>query len=295
MKTRDRSTVENKSKIAIVTGANAGIGYASALQLAERQLTVILACRNPERGEAARTSIVEASGNERVYLLSLDTSSMASVRAFVATFVARFQRLDVLINNAGNFDLSMKNPIRTNEGFETIWATNYLGPWLLSSLLLPLLKHSAPARIINVGSKGLLVYPFLNIEFDNLDGSQKFSPMRAYYHSKLACVMHTLELSRRLEGTELVVNIVRVPAVQLELHRLPAMSAWKAWLYKVKRNSSISPARMAKTYTAIALDLDWQTKTGQVVDEKLNSVGSSKKSRDLETAAQLWRVSTKSL
>lgn len=101
---------------------------------------------------------------------------MASVRYFVSAFCARFQRLDVLINNAGNFDLSKKIPIRTSEGFETIWVTNYLGPWLLSSLLLPLLKSSAPARIINVGSKGLLVYPFLNIEFDNLDGSKKLQP-----------------------------------------------------------------------------------------------------------------------
>lgn len=287
--------MEPENRVAIVTGANAGIGYASALQLAERQLTVILACRNPVRGEAARKSIVEESGNERVHLLSLDTSSMASVRDFVSAFCARFQRLDVLINNAENFDLSKKIPIRTSEGFETIWVTNYLGPWLLSSLLLPLLKSSAPARIINVGSKGLLVYPFLNIEFDNLDGSKKFSPQRAYYHSKLACLMHTLELSRRLKGSEVVANIVRVPAVQVDLNRLPAMSGLKTWLYKVKRNRSISPAHMAKTYTALALDPDWQTKTGLVVDEKQNSVGSSRKSRDLDTAAQLWRVSAKSL
>lgn len=284
-----------ESKTAIVTGANAGIGYASALQLAQRGLTVIMACRNQARGEVARAKIALASGNPCVHLLSLDTSSMSSVRAFVGDFSARFQRLDVLINNAGNFDLSQKTPKRTSEGFETIWATNYLGPWLLTRGLLPLLKKSAPARIINVGSKGLLVYPFLRLEFDNLDGSKKFSPQRAYYHSKLAFLTHTLDLSRRLDGTGVVANLVRVPAVQVALDRLPPMPAWKLQVYKMKRSRSLTPETMATTYTALALDREWEPRTGHVVDENEKPVGSSKTSRDADAAAKLWRISAESL
>lgn len=283
------------NKTAIVTGANAGIGYECALQLADRGLTVILACRNQKRGEHARAKIVDATNNPRVHLLSLDTASMSSVRAFAADVVSRFERLDVLINNAGNFDLSQKAPKRTSEGFETIWATNYLGPWLLTRLLLPLLQQSAPARIINVGSKGLLVYPFLRIEFDNLDGSRKYSPQRAYYHSKLALLTHTLDLAQRLEGKGVVANIVRVPAVQVALDRLPAMPAWKLRVYKMKRRRSLTPEAMAGAYTALALDRAWESATGQVVDENVRSVGSSKHSRDAQVAAELWRVSAESL
>ncbi|MFK7999649.1 MAG: SDR family NAD(P)-dependent oxidoreductase [Polyangiales bacterium] len=287
--------MNTESKTAIVTGANAGIGYASALQLAERGLTVVMACRNQARGEHARAKIVEATSNPRVHLLSLDTSSMSSVRAFAADFSARFQRLDVLINNAGNFDLSQKTPKLTSEGFEAIWATNYLGPWLLTRLLLPLLQQSAPSRVINVGSKGLLVYPFLRIEFDNLDGSKRYSPQRAYYHSKLALLTYTLDLARRLEGTGVLANLVRVPAVQVALDRLPPMPAWKLSVYKMKRRRSLAPEAMASAYTALALDSAWDSATGHVVDENVRSVGSSKCSRDADTAAELWRVSAESL
>lgn len=283
-----------ESKTAIVTGANAGIGYASALQLAERGLTVVLACRNQARGESARAKIVEATGNPRVHLLSLDTSSMSAVRTFAADVRSRFERVDVLINNAGNFDLSQTVPKRTPEGHETIWATNYLGPWLLTCLLLPLLQQSAPARIINVGSKGLLVYPFLRLEFDNLDGSKKYSPQRAYYHSKLALLMHTLDLAQRLEGKGVVANMVRVPAVQVALDRLPAMPAWKLSVYKMKRRRSLTPEAMARAYTALAVDHAWESATGHVVDENLRSVGSAKHSRDAAVAAELWRVSAES-
>lgn len=279
--------------VCIVTGANAGIGKAASLHLAQRGATLVMACRNAQRGEAARADICSATGSESVHLMSLDTSSLASVRAFVAAFQARFDRLDVLINNAGNFDLMQKTPVLTSEGFETIFATNYLGPWLLTHLLLPRLKASAPARIINVGSKGLLVYPFLGVELDNLDGSRKFGPARAYYHSKLASMTHTVDLARRLEGTGVVANMVRVPAVQVALDRLPALPAWQIKVYMMKRRASITPEQMAETYTALALDEAWATVSGALVSEHQKVVRTPKRARNESIAEALWNRSAK--
>lgn len=277
--------------ICIVTGANAGIGKAAAHQLAKRGATVIMACRNAQRGEAAQAEVIRESGNERVHRMSLDTSSMASVRAFVAAFERDFDGLDVLINNAGNFDIAQKSPVLTDEGFETVFATNYLGPWLLTQLLLPALQAGAPGRVINVGSKGLMAYPFLGLEFDNLDGSKKFSAQRAYYHSKLALLSYTLELAKRLDGTGVVANTVRVPAVQVALDRLPDMPAWQLWIYKLKRGGSLTPEQMAETYTALALDEEWASNSGQLVDEHQHAVSAPKHAREPEAAGELWRRS----
>lgn len=278
------------SPVCVVTGANAGIGKAAALQLAQRGAVVILACRNAQRGQTALAEIREQTGSERLHLMSLDTSSMASVRAFAGELEGRFDGLDALINNAGNFDISQSSPVLTDEGLETIFATNYLGPWLLTQLLLPRLKTSQ-GRVINVGSKGLMAYPFLSLEFDNLDGSKKFSAQRAYYHSKLALLSSTLELSRRLKGSGVVSNIVRVPAVQVAMDRLPEMPAWQLAIYKLKRSASITPAQMAETYTALALDASWGTVSGELVDENQSIVRVPKHARDPEAAAELWRLS----
>ena len=187
-----------QGKVGIVTGANAGIGKRVALGMAQAGATVIMACRSAERGAAARREVIAQSGNSDVHLLQVDLSSQASIRAAVASFEARFGRLDVLIDNAANFDHRLKAPILTAEGIETVFATNHLGPFLLTNLLLPRLKASAPARVIDVASKGLIAYPRLSIEFDNLNGQRKFSMQHAYYHSKLAQVMFTYDLAERL-------------------------------------------------------------------------------------------------
>lgn len=279
------------SPVCIVTGANAGIGKAAALKLAQRGACVVMACRNAARGEAARAEVQEQTGNEQVHLMSLDTSSMASVRAFAAEFLGRFESLDVLINNAGNFDLAQTSPLMTDEGLEMVLATNYLGPWLLTHLLLPSLQAGGGGRVLNVGSKGLMAYPFLRLEFDNLDGSKKFSPQRAYYHSKLALLSHTIELTKRLEGTGVVANVVRVPAVQVDLDRLPALPGWQLAIYKLKRSASITPAQMAETYVALALDEAWASVSGKLVDEKQGVVGWPRHAQDAEAAAELWRLS----
>jgi len=283
--------MEETRTICVVTGANAGIGKAAARQLAARGAVVVMACRNLERGEAARQEIVAATGNDAVEVLPLDTSSLQSVRDFVAAFEAKFEALHVLINNAGNFDLQVKEPAMTEDGLENIFATNYLGPWLLTNLLLPRLRGGAPSRVINVGSKGLLAFPTLGIELDNLDGAKKYSPTRAYYLSKLAALSFTHELARQLEGSGVVVNMVRVPAVQVDLDRLPAVPDWQLAVYKMKRRFSLTPDEMAETYSWLARDPAAEHLNGAYVDEKQHKVGSPKRARDPVMGEKLWKKS----
>jgi NAD(P)-dependent dehydrogenase (short-subunit alcohol dehydrogenase family) len=145
--------------------------------------------------------IKKASNNDKVELILVDLASRASIYQFVETYQSGHQKLDALINNAANFDHTLKKPTLTRDGVETIFATNHVGVFLITSLLLDSLKAGAPSRVINVASKGLLTYPFLDIEFDNLNGERKFNTQHAYYHSKLAQIMFTYDLAERLKGT----------------------------------------------------------------------------------------------
>lgn len=282
--------MSDADKVVIVTGANAGIGLAAARQLAARGAEVVMACRSPERGERARAEVVETTASARVHLMVLDTSSMASVERFAAEVRGRFGAVHALINNAGNFDLAQREPVLTSEGNEAIWATNLLGPWWLTEQLLPVLRAAGPGRVIDVSSKGLLAHPFLKVELDNVDGGRRYSPERAYYHSKLALLTHTLDLARRHDPSELVAHAVWVPAVQVALDRLPPLPAWQRSIYLLKRRFSITPDEMAVTYTALALDPEWATTTGQLVDHHQRTVKPPRAARDEVAAAALERA-----
>ena len=188
-----------ENKTIIITGANSGIGKAAATQLASFGSTVILACRSKERGEKALQDVKQSSKNNKVELMQVELSSQASIREFVQKFKDNHRHLDVLIHNAANFDQTLKHPVLTSDGVETIFATNHIGIFLMTDLLLDVLKSSAPSRIITVASKGLVAYPFLDIEFDNLNGERKFSTQHAYYQSKLAQVMYSYDLAEKLK------------------------------------------------------------------------------------------------
>lgn len=277
--------------VCIVTGANAGIGKATAMQLAARGVTVVMACRNAERGARAQAEVKDYSKSSAVHVMALDTSSMRSVRDFARNFQNRFERLHVLINNAGNFDLRAKNPQITDEGHETIFATNYLGPWLLTRLLIDSMQATSTARVINVGSKGLMTFPCLSVEFDNLDGAKKFGPVRAYYHSKLAALSFTHELARRYGDRGIVATMVRVPAVRVDLDRLQAYSGLVRALYKLKRWASITPTQMAETYTWLALAPEAAELNGAYVNEHRHVVSSPRRAQDSGVGERLWRCS----
>jgi NAD(P)-dependent dehydrogenase (short-subunit alcohol dehydrogenase family) len=201
-------------KICIVTGSNTGIGKETARGLAQRGATVILACRDVAKAGAARDDIAATTGRTDVEVEALDLGSVASIRAFAARFKEKHARLDLLVNNAGVW---LTSRTTTAEGFESTFGVNHLGTFLLTQELLPLLKSSSPSRIVVLSSKlhynGKMVWDDLQYE------RRKFSGPAAYNQSKLANVLFTKALARRLEGTNVTVNAVHPGVVATELAR----------------------------------------------------------------------------
>lgn len=278
-------------KTVIITGANSGIGKAAAIQLAQLNATVVLACRSIDRGAKALADVKRASHSEKVELMQVDLSSQASIRQFAENYQSRHDRLDVLIHNAANFDHTLAKPALTADGVETILATNHVGVFLMTHLLLGMLKNSAPSRIITVASKGLLLYPFLDIEFDNLQGERKFSTQHAYYHSKLAQIMYTYALAERLQGTGVTVNCVQVTNVAIPEERLTYLPAWMRKVYALKRRMSITPEQQAQTYVYLAAAPEVQEITGGYWDENNQRVRSNRNSYNRQTQERLWAES----
>lgn len=277
-------------KAIVITGANSGIGKAAAIQLASLGANVVMACRSLERGARAREEVCRAANSDRVELMQVDLASQESIRRFTDAFQSAHSRLDVLIHNAANFDLTLKRPVLTEDGVETIFATNHVGVFLMTHRLLDLLKASAPSRIMTVASKGLVTYPFLDIEFDNLNGERRFSPQRAYYQSKLAQVMYTYDLAERLLGTGVTVNCVRVANVALPDERITHLPVWQQKVYRLKRRMAIIPERQAETYVYLAADPAVAAITGGYWDENNRLVRSNRNSYNRATWKRLWEV-----
>lgn len=189
------SLPNQRGRIAIVTGSNIGLGYQTALMLAQRGATVIMACRNLDKAQAARARITAAAAEADVEVLHLDLSSLASVREFATAFRQRYDRLDVLIHNAG---IMWAPRGKTVDGFESTLGTNHLGPFLLTSLLIDLMPDTPASRVVTVASNA---HKQGRINFDDLQSERSYSKMGSYAQSKLANVMFALELQRRLEAS----------------------------------------------------------------------------------------------
>ncbi|MCU0486031.1 MAG: SDR family NAD(P)-dependent oxidoreductase [Anaerolineales bacterium] len=281
-------TYDLSNKTILITGANSGIGKAAAIQLARLGATVVMACRSAQRGAQALEEVRQASGSDQVELRLVDLASQASVRQFAAEFKQHHARLDVLIHNAANFDHTLKQASLTPDGVETIFATNHVSVFLLTQLLLDVLQASAPSRIITVASKGLIAYPFLDIDFDNLNGERKFNTQHAYYHSKQAQIMFTYDLAERLQGSGVTVNCVRVTNVAIPDERLQHLPKWMLKLYHLKRGMAITPERQAETYVYLAADPAVQDVTGGYWDENNQPVRSNANSYNRDTWKKLW-------
>lgn len=196
----------------LVTGANSGIGLETARGLARQGARVIMACRDAERGDAARQEVAQATGNGDVRLAVFDQSLQSQVRGFAHTFAGANERLDVLVNNAGTW-LSRRE--ETDEGIERTWATNVLGYFLLTELLRPLLLRSAPARVVNVASELAHDLDLSDVEFRR----RPYEGVTAYAQSKQSNRMWTWALARRLEGTGVTANAMHPGAVNTPLFR----------------------------------------------------------------------------
>jgi NAD(P)-dependent dehydrogenase (short-subunit alcohol dehydrogenase family) len=281
---------ELADKVCIVTGSNSGIGRAAASGLARLGFTVVMVCRSLERGRAAGSEIIDETGIKPVDLMICDLASQRSIRQFASEFKSRYARLDILIHNAANYDPTIRNPVITEDGVETVFATNHLGPFLMTNLLLDTLQTSVPSRVLTVASKGLITYPFLSIEFDNLNGQKKFSMQHAYYHSKLAQVMFTFDLAERLKGTGVTANCIRVTNVQIDIGRYH-LDGWKRRAYAIKRRMAIKPKQMAEAYIRLAVSPEFENITGKYFDENCREVKAYKRAHDRTVWHRLWKVS----
>ena len=262
-------------KICIVTGGNTGIGKATVAGLAQRGATVVIACRDLAKGKLALDEVVAQTGSKDLHVMQLDLASLGSVRAFAAAFLGKFIRLDVLIANAG---VLAPKRLLTADGLEMDFGVNHVGHFLLTDLLLPLLKASAPSRIVVVSSN---MHAGATLEFDNLQGEKRWAK-NAYGKSKLANMLFVHALAKRLVGTNVVVNAVHPGVISTELARdFPAALRLVAkWFFK-------SPERGARTSLHLAMSPDAATVSGKYfVDSKQKQP--SARALDDAVAERLW-------
>jgi NAD(P)-dependent dehydrogenase (short-subunit alcohol dehydrogenase family) len=270
-------------KVCLITGANSGIGKETVLGLAKMRATVVMLCRDRSRGERALAEIKEKSHNENVELMIADLSEQNSIRIFVSEFTNKFNKLDLLINNAGVGYLRERTA--TRDGIETTFAVNYLAPFLLTNLLLDLLKKSSRARIVNVAG---MMHNKAPIQLDDLQFENNYDPMKVGSHSKLALIMFTYELSRRLEGTGVVANCLHPGAVRTNIQKgLP----WHLnWMVSMVRLFFLSPEKGAEASIYIATSPELEGVSGKYFNGMKES-RSSPESFDETIAEQLWEKS----
>ena len=266
----------------MVTGANSGIGKATAMGLAEMGATVILVCRSKEKGEAALSEMREKSGNNSLDLMLADMSSMQSVRQLASEFRRKYDRLHVLVNNAGLF---MFTRTTTGDRLETTFEVDYLSHFLLTGLLIDLLKATAPSRLVEVSS---IAHYNGHIDFDDLQGEKGYGGWRAYSQAKLAQVLFTYELARRLKGTGVTANCLHPGAVATNIWSRPLGRA--GFIMKLLRLFMMGPEGGAKTPIYLASSPDVEGVSGKYFTNKKEKE-SSKESNDEQVARRLWLVS----
>lgn len=283
----NKSTDQLDDKVVIVTGGNAGIGFEAAMDLAERGARVILACRNEGRGTTARDRIIEATGNQDVHYRNLDLASFDSIRAFAEIIIQNESRLDILINNAGIYNKEFQ---KTEDGLLLMMKSNHFGPFLLTNLLLPLLKSSAPSRIINVSS---VAHKSGKIDFDNLNAEKEteksYKPYDFYANSKLCNILMTIELDRRLEGTRVTANSLHPGVVQTEL--ISEISVLKV-MKPVSKFYFKTPKEGAQTTIHLAVAPEVAGVSGRYFAD-CHETSTSKLAQDKEVARKLWEESEK--
>ncbi|XP_078515673.1 retinol dehydrogenase 12-like [Lissotriton helveticus] len=280
-----KSKAKLHGKVVIITGANTGIGKETARDIAHRGARVFIACRDVPKGEAAACEIRAETGNEQVVVRKLDLADTKSIREFVENILKEEQHIHILINNAG---VMMCPYSKTVDGFEMQLGVNHLGHFLLTYLLLDTLKNSTPARIVNVSS---LAHHFGKIRFEDIHCEKSYNSGLSYCRSKLANILFTRELAKRLQGTQVTVNALHPGSVHSELvrHSFWLSTAWNLCSFFLK-----TPKEGAQTsiYCSVAEELD--SVSGKYFSDCSPAYVASHGRND-ETAKKLWEVSCRLL
>ena len=264
-------------KVYLVTGANGSLGKATAAGLARQGATVVLVCRDQARGEAVQSEITSATGNANVELLLGDLSSQASIRALAEAFKAQHDRLDVLAHVAAVYK---QQRVLTTDGLEMMFATNHLGPFLLTHLLLEPLKAAAPARVLVVSAPSTT-----RLRFDDLQGEQRFNALEAFGASKMANLLFTYELARRLAGTGVTANAFFPGLVKSSLMR--ELSGPLRWVLPLL---SAGPDKAAASLVSLASSPAVQDVTGAFF-KGTKTTSSDAYSRHEGVQRHLWEMS----
>jgi NAD(P)-dependent dehydrogenase (short-subunit alcohol dehydrogenase family) len=271
-----------EGKVCLITGATAGIGLVTARELARCGARVIGVGRSPERcSEALRQINTLASGPPAEFCMA-DLSSRSEVERLAHEIHQRTQRLDVLLNNAGGIFLDRQETV---DGLEMTFALNHLAYFLLTYRLLDLLKSSAPARVVCVASAA---HQGAQLSFDDLQGKQKYRPWRAYQQSKLANILFTRELARRLEGTGVTANALHPGYVRTQIFRARGFAGWA--MRRAADLFAISPERGARTSIYLTTSHEVEGTTGCYF-VRCRAVSPSSQAQDDVAAGRLWEVS----
>jgi len=270
-------------KTVLITGGTGGIGRATATGLAGMGARVAITGRDLARTKAAAAEIAAATGNPAVDAYAADLSAQTQVRGLAAEILQAYPRLDVLINNVGGF---WAHRHVTADGLEHTFALNHLAPFLLTNLLLARLVASAPARIITVSSGAQSMG---KIDFDDLQGQRNYSGQRAYSQSKLANVMFTYELARRLEGTGVTATVLHPGVVRTGFGAEDPSPFWRVFI-PLTRPFMKTPAEGAQTPIYLACSPNVEGVTGTYFADR-KPKATNKVSGDTTAAARLWQVS----
>ena len=272
-----------QGKICLLTGATSGIGKATAMELAHMGATVVMVSRNKEKGETLKKEIEQQTGNTTLDILQADLASQESIRQLATNFKQRYSQLHVLINNAGLFSSSRQETV---DGIEVTLAVNYLAPFLLTNLLLDVLKASAPSRIVTVASDAQNM-GLLNL--DDLQMNKRYRMFGAYAQSKLAEILFTYELARRLEGTGVTANALHPGFVNTNIGQdspNPLMRVLTRLIFA----RGITPEAGAKTSLYLASSPDVAGVTGKYFAKSI-PIRSAPISYDEAAQKRLWDIS----
>lgn len=272
-----------EGKTCVVTGATSGIGRITAEELARRGARVILVGRSDERGSASVRQIRDSTGSDQIEFLRADLSAQAEVRDLARRITDRLPRLDVLLNNAGSIFVNRQESV---DGIEMTWALNHLSYFLLTNLLLPLLKASAPARVVNVASSA---HKGVAIDFDDVQADKgRYRLFRQYQRSKLANILFTYELARRLERTGVTANTLHPGFVKTNIVNKEGLFGA---IFKLGAMlAAITPEKGARTSIYLATSPEVAEVSGRYFYQEKPAV-SSPESLDEKTARQLWTLS----